>query len=110
MKQLNKKIISTSILFVILSIWFNVLCVKNESFAATDEDIYDVVLFWGQSNMVGSARGNEEDRYDPSDEASIAAYSKETGIDKEILAKNGTKRNDMRGNRTCSFSCLLCRI
>ena len=95
MKQLNKKIISTSILFVILSIWFNVLCVKNESFAATDEDIYDVVLFWGQSNMVGSARGNEEDRYDPSDEASIAAYSKETGIDKEILAKNGTKRNDM---------------
>ena len=42
MKQLNKKIISTSILFVILSIWFNVLCVKNESFAATDEDIYDV--------------------------------------------------------------------
>ena len=43
MKQLNKKIISTSILFVILSIWFNFLYVKNESFALTDEDIFKVL-------------------------------------------------------------------
>ena len=95
MKQLNKKIISTSILFVILSIWFNILYVKNESFAAADEDIYDVVLFWGQSNMAGCSKSNKEDRYDPLDEASVEAYSKETGIDKEILTKNGTNRNEI---------------
>lgn len=94
MKQLNKKIISTILLFIILSIWFNVLYIKNESFAATS-DIYDVVLFWGQSNMVGQSKANKEDRYDPADDASVSAYSKETGIDKGILANNGSNRNEI---------------
>ncbi len=95
MRQLKIKIISVIILVVILSIWLNVLYVKNESFAVTSEDTYDVVLFWGQSNMVGYAKKNKEDRYDPSDEASVEAYSKETGIDKSILSKNGATRNEI---------------
>lgn len=95
MRQLKIKIISVIILVVILSIWLNVLYVKNESFAVTSEDTYDVVLFWGQSNMLGYAKNNKEDRYDPSDEASVEAYSKETGIDKSILSKNGATRNEI---------------
>ena len=95
MRQLKIKIISVIILVVILSIWLNVLYVKNESFAVTSEDTYDVVLFWGQSNMLGYAKNNKEDRYDPSDEASVEAYSKETGIDKGILSKNGATRNEI---------------
>ena len=45
--------------------------------------------------MVGQSKANKEDRYDPADDASVSAYSKETGIDKGILANNGSNRNEI---------------
>lgn len=95
MKQLNKKIIKIIILFAILNIWFNILYINNKSLATSSEDIYDVILFWGQSNMAGNCKSNEENRYNPSDEKSVLKYSKETGIDKNILANNGKNRNEI---------------
>lgn len=60
---------------------------------ANDEDIYDVILFWGQSNMVGYAGMHEEERdadkrYDYTNEESVAEFSKKTGIDQEILSNS----------------------
>ena len=59
----------------------------------SDEDIYDVVLFWGQSNMTGycGIYDNEkvaDSRYDLNDINSIKNYSNKTGIDEDILSKS----------------------
>ena len=60
-----------------------------------DNDIYDVVLFWGQSNMVGctgmykSEEGllGEDARDQRLDELGIDKFSELSGIEKEILEK-----------------------
>ena len=56
-----------------------------------DDDVYDVVLFWGQSNMVGycgalKSEREKDIRFDYSDPNSVKEYSRITGIDKEILS------------------------
>lgn len=55
------------------------------------KDVYDIVLFWGQSNMVGVGRreGENEKDHRADDKAS---FSKETGIDMDII-DNYTKMN-----------------
>lgn len=60
---------------------------------ANQEDVYDVILFWGQSNMVGFAGMNEDEgypdkRYDYTNEESVTEFSKKTGIDQEILSNS----------------------
>ncbi len=57
------------------------------------EEIYDVILFWGQSNMVGTCSDELEYRFAPDDLESIQVYSEATGIDEEILKNNGKERN-----------------
>jgi hypothetical protein len=59
----------------------NILTNKTE---AASTDIYDLILFWGQSNMVGSADGHGESRQGTSD-ASRTVFSEKTGIKKEIV-------------------------
>lgn len=64
----------------------------------TEEDIYDIILFTGQSNMVGSARDEIEDRYNRnqysfSGALNIDEYASATGIERDILANNGKTLN-----------------
>lgn len=58
------------------------------------EELYDIILFWGQSNMVGSARETTEKRYNHnkytySGAKSAEEYSSLTGINKNILNNTG---------------------
>jgi len=94
-----KKIYDKRRTMVLVSMAMTLLCIlffRPESYANGEEDIYDVILFWGQSNMVGCANSNPEERYNPLDENSIQGYSKDTGIDKDILACNGKNRNEIK--------------
>ena len=73
------------------------------------EDIYDVILFWGQSNMTGYAGINPstealtgEDKYDSRiTEKGIDNFSTITGIRKEFLT-NSTAMNHVNVNHTPS--------
>jgi len=58
------------------------------------QEIYDIVLFLGQSNMVGTAYNTIEKRYNHNiytyaGANSVENYSKMTGINKNILNNNG---------------------
>ena len=64
----------------------------------TEEDIYDIILITGQSNMVGSARNEIENRYNHnqysySGALNIDEYASATGIESDILANNGETLN-----------------
>lgn len=72
----------------------------------TPPDIYDVILFWGQSNMVGFCGLSDtssvtygekikDKRYDYTNAESVATFSKKTGIDEEYI-KNSEKMNYVR--------------
>ena len=53
----------------------------NKVFA---KDIYDIVLFWGQSNMVGvGSRQGENEKDHRADD--IESFSRKIGIDIDIL-------------------------
>ena len=99
------KIKYTCILTIFLIIMQCVmLCTfNNYSSAVMNEDVYDVILFWGQSNMTGycgiydakKAKENgtkneteRDERYEYWDSNSVNNYSKKTGIDKEFLANS----------------------
>lgn len=63
--------------------------VKN---AKKTRDVYDVILFWGQSNMVGSANDTGENRIDLNNDGIVTSeeikeYSRITGIDEDIVKK-----------------------
>ena len=73
-------------LFLIMIFLFGI----TSSFAAKPkEDIYDVILFFGQSNMVGSAYPDPEDRHIGRE----SVFSKETGIDLDIVKKINNRAN-----------------
>ena len=92
MKNIRIKIINFMLLFSIISQIIVPFNISNSS-NSEDEEIYDVILFWGQSNMVGycGTKDNEKQadtRYNSSDLNSIKSFSNKTGIDKEILANS----------------------
>jgi len=73
---------------------------NSESYAATTSgDIYDIILFWGQSNMVGWCKETEETRYTASDSNSINRFSSDTGIDKSILKNTSQYKNFIKINQ-----------
>ena len=85
MNRKTKLITVFLILIMLLNIGF--FFIKYNYVKATDNDVYDIILFWGQSNMVSHATqgssmpGNfSTDKYN---------FSKETDIDIDIL--NNTK-------------------
>lgn len=88
MKRKNKPIL---ILIIIISLLL-VKIIQNKSVYAGDTEIYDVILFWGQSNMVGCMQDLDEERFDNQSEEEVENFSKATGIDTDILY-NTTKRN-----------------
>ena len=95
MSRLKIKFISILSIFLLLIQFIMPFKFNNVSSAASTEDVYDVILFWGQSNMVGSCHNGEETRYDPSNSSSVKSYSQLSGIDEDILKNNGTKRNSV---------------
>lgn len=92
----KNRIISVSIILLIFLQIFFPICMSNA--AETDEkEIYDVILFWGQSNMTGYCGSYEgertkDTRYNYADASSVKAFSEQTGIDEEILS-NSVKMN-----------------
>ena len=72
-----------------------ILISNSNTVNAQDSDIYDVILFWGQSNMVGlcGLRNTEKEkdtRYNYEDSESVSEFSKITGINNEILQNSET--------------------
>ena len=65
------------------------ICVKIDQ--KNKAGIYDVILFWGQSNMIGSA-SNSDERYNNENLEEVENMTKITGIDIDILA-NTTDMN-----------------
>lgn len=91
--------ITSGIILVIAAITFVVIRNSSDIYAK-DNSIYDVILFWGQSNMVGDCGYFQEEkekdpRYDNTNEESVLDFSKKSGIDKEIL-KNSEQMNYVR--------------
>lgn len=69
----------------------------NEDKQYSTDEIYDVILFWGQSNMTGycgakekNGEKQEETRYNVNNNESINYFSGITGISTDILQKNTT--------------------
>ena len=52
------------------------------------EDIYDVILFFGQSNMAGFMSIGIEERYNLTDSNTVKEYSSRTGIDEDIINRS----------------------
>ena len=96
MKQSKIKIINSIFVFILFIQILYPICISNAD-DTDNEDIYDVVLFWGQSNMTGYC-GTEDGekvkdtRYDYTNTESVKEYSKKTGIDENILS-NSVKMN-----------------
>ena len=97
MKSCNKKL---TIVVLLIQILFTILNVESQAInIESEEEIYDVILFWGQSNMTGycgskskNGEKEKEKRYDYKDEESVQKFSKITGISTEIL-RIGTEVN-----------------
>ena len=105
MKNLKYKFINMVIIVLLIQI-INLLVFNCISIATTGDikDTYDVILFWGQSNMTGYCGLNYDEetanrhqanietkrdyRYKYQDSNSVNNYSKKTGIDKEFLANS----------------------
>ena len=81
---MKKKIVPIIILLSILSLLF-VKIIQNKSVYAGDAEVYDVILFWGQSNMQGYMSLDEAERFDPTSAEEVENFSKATGIDTDIL-------------------------
>ena len=81
----NKMIVLTLIIVGIVVL----ACFENKIYAAST-DIYDVILFWGQSNMVGSCGKVEGETMGPDprykeEGFSIDDFSTKSGIDQEFI-------------------------
>ena len=92
------KVIFTVLLLITIFILYNANMVKtNEvktkaeasTFSAkqseSSEDVYDVILFFGQSNMSGSMSEGIETRYQLDNSETVRTYSKNTDIDEDII-------------------------
>lgn len=98
----NKTIKFLVILFIIIFISIQFLFSKPSY--TSSEDVYDVILFWGQSNMVGYCGNKDYEkspdyRYTYTDSSSVKAYSKKSGIDENFLA-NSVRMNYVKINQT----------
>ena len=82
MKMKSKAGVALLTIIVIVVLAFsNILTNKTE---AASNDIYDIILFWGQSNMVGSANAGAEKRQGTT-AAERKVFSEKTGIDLDIV-------------------------
>lgn len=90
---LNRKTFICSVIIVLIFVATLLICQFYNNKLAYSSDIYDVVLFWGQSNMVGycglkqSERVRDE-RFDFTNFNDVDKYSKISGIERKILSGN----------------------
>ena len=82
--QMKKKIIIIGTILIIIISNLIMQIIKNTSVKASDSDVYDIILFWGQSNMVSWANTEGEM---PDGFKDIYNFSKETDIDADILER-----------------------
>ena len=85
MKRKKYKIVIILCILILFQMYFNIVITKAKS-----DDVYDVILFWGQSNMLGSCgikdgEKKADSRYNYKNNTSVSNFSKITGIDTEIL-------------------------
>lgn len=66
---------------------------QKEKISSNSQDIYDVILFWGQSNMVGTCYTTKETRYNPNNATSVYNFSKISGISPDLLKQNTSYKN-----------------
>ena len=115
MNKIKIRFISILTIFLILIQFIIPFTFNNISSAATNKDVYDVILFWGQSNMTGycgkydtdakaeEKGSNNESKPDPrytySNSSSVSAYSTKSGIDKEFLS-NSVQMNWVKISQT----------
>lgn len=95
MKKIKYIFIITILTIIFYLISTQILISNSNTVNAQDSDIYDVILFWGQSNMVGlcGLRNTEKEkdtRYNYEDSESVSEFSKITGINNEILQNSET--------------------
>ena len=98
MNKLKFKMLILTMIFLILTQFCMPIVLNLETYAATTtDDVYDVILFWGQSNMVGSCytRQESEVRFNPEDSTEVKNYSKLSGISEDILNKNSKKARNV---------------
>ena len=78
------------IAIIVFSLCTNLFNSKTE---ASTKEVYDIILFWGQSNMVGSANGGSEKRQGTTEEE-MRVFAEKTGIDyDEIVTKIQARHN-----------------
>lgn len=92
MRQRCLKSVSLIVIALLVCMFSFHYC-ANHSFAS-NKDVYDVVLFWGQSNMVGCCglKKNEhlkDTRFISSSPESVKLFSQKTGIDMKLLSECG---------------------
>ena len=78
------------IIIIIITVFTSIIIgnTNNETEAASTE-VYDVILFFGQSNMVGSSFPNSETRHI----GRVKAFGEETATNLEVLTKtDGSSR------------------
>lgn len=96
---MKKKIICVLSLFIAILIIYSIKPTE-----ANSDLIYDVVLFLGQSNMVGCAGAKtpekeSDTRYDYTDDNSVKEFSAKTKIS-PLFLKNSIKMNQVVSEQT----------
>ena len=91
------KLLITVIIVLLLFFSFIQIC-TNATITNPESDVYDIILFLGQSNMVGSARDVPEKRYSRSvfNYSNIwtpGRYASMTKISSSILRNTSTSLN-----------------
>ena len=79
------------LLILVIILFATFANIFNNKTEASTADVYDVILFWGQSNMVGCSSASEETRH----LASYSLFSEKTGIDIDIV-ENIRNRADVK--------------
>lgn len=98
--MMNNKLVFKLLITIIFvfSLLFSFMPVNDATITNPENDVYDIILFLGQSNMVGSARNVPENRYSRSifnfsNISTSGQYASITKINSSILRKNGQTLN-----------------
>lgn len=82
------------VIFICISFLLGIKVIQNKNVYAGDTATYDVILFFGQSNMQG-CMSDENERFDNENKEQLENYAQKSGIDIDIL-QNTTKMNYTR--------------
>ena len=92
---MGKKVFLIVILTIIILMSAIFAGFTNRVEASSNEEVYDVILFWGQSNMLGFARGTEEKRQIGREEN----FASDTATNLDIVKNIDTQTIDLSTNK-----------